>query len=242
MDSLAGRRALGWALGALSTLAAPCGALSPGDTVIVHFSDGNEVPGVLESSTREELTLKVAGGSVGWPMSSVARVESRAVLPPLLRFGSAGRPAGSGGPSAGPGGSAGPPSDGGTASSVGPAGGYAGQPPQPPAGGGAQPSQPPGGESLGGSGPTSQEREGGPAQPSNKPDRETSPPPSLPGAPLAPRRDVRLPHRQDFEAEAAARREAYRHMPSTPLMDFQFRLQEALDRRAHGLPFSAEPF
>ncbi len=45
-----------------------------------------------------------------------------------------------------------------------------------------------------------------------------------------------------FIKELEARREVFRRRVKSPMEEWQFRFQEALDRRAHGLPFASEPF
>jgi len=52
----------------------------------------------------------------------------------------------------------------------------------------------------------------------------------------ASRRRFSKKEQEKFLKELDARREAFKRRPSTPMEDFQFRMQESLDRQAHGLP------
>ena len=217
--------------------AAAASAATRGDRVVLVFHDGRRVPGILEEATADWVTLKVGGGSVGWARSSIKSIEGAAGAPGSEAGSASGADASGGwasGPAPGPGG--------GGASGAGPGGGGG---PAPGSAGGAGPGPSGEGQASGSAGSAGATASGPSFEAVPKPERqapprEASPRPAPPLSP-APAPGGVLVSRDAFLKELDARREAYKRQPSTPLMDFQFELQEALDRSAHGLPFRATP-
>lgn len=59
------------------------------------------------------------------------------------------------------------------------------------------------------------------------------------GVPVVPVQPVTADDQKRFLQQQEAEREARKHQVTTPTSDWQFNLQQALDRQARGLPFSA---
>lgn len=59
------------------------------------------------------------------------------------------------------------------------------------------------------------------------------------GVPVIPVQPLSPPEQKRFLKQQEAEREARKHQVTTPTSDWQFDLQQALDRQAHGLPFNA---
>jgi hypothetical protein len=58
------------------------------------------------------------------------------------------------------------------------------------------------------------------------------------GVPLIPVQPLTLQQKHEFLKRQEAEREARKHEATTPTSDWQFDLQQAVDRQAHGLPFN----
>ncbi len=233
---------LGWGL-----LAAPLRALEPGQGVVVRFRDGGSVAGVLVETGPDETVIDVAGGRTAWPAASIARLEpqrtsleifrekraacrTREDLLSLARWA---EEAGLNTERERLAAELGLPPD------------IQAPPPEPPA-----PPQnfqvlplPRAGEGWGeGAEPAAVVPAGTTGLPFGRPTGPAFVPvySYVPVLYAPPPRDTRA-QRAAYLKELGRRREAWKHTPSTPVMDFQFRLQETLDRRAHGLPFAAKP-
>lgn len=243
--------------------ALPAWAISPGDGVAVRFKDGSSLTGVLAELTQREVTLDIGGARATWRMDSVKKIELRSN--DVQRFLDLEREAGNDpaqlrrladfarshglytyydqltgrcSPAC---------LDAGTAQLN---QSYQGQaPPQPrqeaakaqqrPMGFNTQPPEvqqtaPPGNYDA------IQAYAATPAY-YRTPGYLSVPIVYVP-VPVSPAREITQEERDAFLKEVQARREALRHRVTTPLEIWQFRLQEALDRQAHGLGFSSEQF
>jgi len=207
-----------------------------GQGVAVHFKDGSLVAGVLAGLDRERVSVEFGGGTAGWSRADVARIEPRLTELEMLRRME--REAGSDRP--------------GLMRALHFArfhgffteyrrladalGISATEPARPPEFAVERPAPP--GESV----PV-------PAAPVTLIIQNYAQAPPAPvfgifpawSAPPRPAAELRA-EREAFLSDLKARREAMRHRPTSALEEYQFRFQEALDRHAHGLPFSAAPF
>lgn len=222
-------------------------ALGPGDGIVVHFKDGASLSGVLVRLTGEKVEMEAGGARLTWGLDAVSRLELRRTdvqeflelekavthdqsrIPQLARFARwkglhtyynrlAER------------------LDLPCENALSP------QPAQAPyenrdqaQPGWENPQNQPPAMGFGAGGP---EVHGVP-QPSPG---YNAPPVFFIPVPVSAPRAITKEEREEFLRGQEARREALRHRPTTPLEIFQFRLQEALDRHAHGLAFASEPF
>jgi len=208
-------------------------ALAPGEGVVVHFKDASALAGALVELTSEKITIDVGGARASWGMDAVERVETRETA--VGRFQEAVRAAGDDpvklAALAREARAEGlytysdelarrlnlPPDQ--TAQAT--PGAFQGPNPSPPAGLSPQP------QPLGYA-----------AQPAGRPAAYDAA--SLVYAPvvMAPPRHYSRAEQAAFLRRQAAEREARKSQVTNPVSDWQFRLQQALDRAARGLPFA----
>jgi hypothetical protein len=219
----------------LLALALPAAALSPGEGVVVHFKDGTRVSGILDSLSRSEVSVDVGGARAAWRLASVRRLE--AVKTDVQRFQELVQAAGE------------------DPVKLQQAADFARR-----HGLYTYYAQLTGARAE----PQEQEQEEEP-EPRRAPVPQTAPAFPAPIAPLpplgfatptqqnglppgefyapavvyaAPARPFSRREQRAFLARQAAERDARRHEATNPVSDFQFDLQQALDRQSRGLPFS----